>query len=331
MNAIIKGAIISSTGAVLLGASLTLSSATAVSGASRIHLDKSSIKCSKSGQTAFCFTVQNTGSGNAIEGEANSGTGVYGSSSTGDGVNSFSTSGAGVAAISLNGPGLSANSTYGVGVSSQSSSGDGVDGISSSGYGVYGYSSSYVAGYFENDAGSVYTVYAQNDAAGGPPLVAYNSRTSNGLEVDAGGDGTFSGSVTAYGGYKTGQRARGGLHVEAFSPESTRATIEDTGTARLESGEGAVRSDSVFASAIDAARDYQVFLTPGGDTRGLYVAAKYEGGFIVRENERGRSSVYFDYRVVAHPYGASDARLPQLTVKPLPVPRLPRHAQPRQP
>ncbi len=98
--------------------------------------------------------------------------------------------------------------------------------------------------------------------------------------------------------------------------------MEDTGTARLLNGEGAVRFDPAFASTIDASRGYQVFLTPNGDTRGLYVSAKYEGGFIVRENEHGRSSVHFDYRVVAHPYGASDVRLPRLSIKP------PTHAKP---
>ena len=122
------------------------------------------------------------------------------------------------------------------------------------------------------------------------------------------------------------------MAAQAFSSESTRATIEDTGRARLEGGEGAVRFDSAFASTIDAARGYQVFLTPNGETRGwLYVAEKYEGGFIVREGLHGRSSVYFDYRVVAHPYGASDARLPQLQIKRPPIPRLPHHTQPQQP
>jgi hypothetical protein len=48
----------------------------------------------------------------------------------------------------------------------------------------------------------------------------------------------------------------------------------------------------------------------------LYVAVKYERGFVVREVERGRSSLNFDYRIVAHPYGASDARLPRITLKP---------------
>jgi len=36
---------------------------------------------------------------------------------------------------------------------------------------------------------------------------------------------------------------------------------------------------------------------------------------VVREAEHGRSSIYFDYRVVAHPVGSTTARLPQLNIK----------------
>lgn len=105
--------------------------------------------------------------------------------------------------------------------------------------------------------------------------------------------------------------------------------MEDTGTARLVDGEGAVRFDSAFASAIDANRGYQVFLTPDGDTRGLYFAAKYTGGFVVREVERGRSSLGFDYRIVAHPHHMSDARLPQVDIKGPALAHLKRPARPQ--
>jgi len=113
----------------------------------------------------------------------------------------------------------------------------------------------------------------------------------------------------------TNQRTRDGGRLGTFGTQSTRATIEDTGTSRLMNGEGAVRFDAAFARTLDLRQGYQVFLTPDGDTRGLYVAAKYEGGFIVRETEHGRSSIDFDYRVVAHPYGANEARLPELNLK----------------
>ena len=58
---------------------------------------------------------------------------------------------------------------------------------------------------------------------------------------------------------------------------------------------------------------YYVFLTPLGDTRGLYVSVKTPAAFQVRETLRGRNSLAFDYRIVAHPLGASNDRLPAVT------------------
>jgi hypothetical protein len=81
MKAIAKGAVVASAGASLLGASLALSSATVVSGASRVHPDKSSISCCKN--SGYCFTVKNTGSGNAVVGAAASAVGVSGGGYTG--------------------------------------------------------------------------------------------------------------------------------------------------------------------------------------------------------------------------------------------------------
>jgi hypothetical protein len=333
MNTIIRGAVIGGAGALLLGASLALSSATVVSGASQTHPDatmgKTSIKCNSKGARAYCLTVQNTRSGNAIAGVAAKGIGVSASGYTGVYGSGTGSNSAGVYGTSPD-AGVYGISNPGYGVWGTSSSGDGVYGTSSSGEGVYGYSATNAGGFFENGTPYFSTLLVQSDDPAGTPLYVYNSVTEDGFVVDQDGDGYFSGNVAATG-YITDLRTRGGPRVEAFSPESTRATIEDTGTARLEGGEGAVRFDSAFAGTIDAARGYQVFLTPNGDTRGLYVAAKYEGGFIVRENEHGRSSVYFDYRVVAHPYGASDARLPQLNLKRPPIPHFPRHVQLPQP
>jgi len=348
MKAIVRGAVINGAGALLLGASLALSSATVVSSATRAHpganpTPAKATTCSlKSG---FCLSVENTGQGSALGGSANSGgTGVAGSSGSGYGVWATSASndaiygetlggaGAGVyGQAEGSGAGVYGTSANGAGVTGESTSSYGIQGRSTNYVGVFGYSSNEYAAYFENATGNYAALTVENSAAGGYLLSAFNGSTGDNVLIDADADGIFDGYVEAYGGFSTVRRARDGLRHEAFGAESTTATIEDTGTARLEAGEGAVRFDSAFASTIDVARGYQVFLTPDGDTRGLYIAAKYEGGFIVRENERGRSSVYFDYRVVAHPYGASDARLPQAEIKRPPMPRLPQHTQPRQP
>ena len=365
MKAIVKGAVISSAGALLLGASLALSSATVVSGATRAHpgAKAAPAKTETCNAKSSCLTVSNTGEGSAINGSAGSGYGVWGSSdnnigvygasnsdgvegdaqTSGNGVYGLSSSGNGVYGDAQGGgAGVSGLSASGYGVSGQSTNGTGVYGSTQGGlYGVYGQapgtavfgqatSSAGIGGYFENNNGTYPALYATN-LADGPLLTVLNNVSGDGFSVDASGDGIFSGYVEAKS-FNTDQPTRGGPHLEAFGSESTRAMIEDTGTARLEGGEGVVRFDSALASTIDAARGYQVFLTPNGETRGwLYVAAKYEGGFIVREGLRGRSSVYFDYRVVAHPYGASDARLPQVEIKQPPIPRLPHHSQPQHP
>jgi hypothetical protein len=87
-----------------------------------------------------------------------------------------------------------------------------------------------------------------------------------------------------------------------------------------------------IARRISANRGYQVFLTPGGDTRGLYVAAKYTGGFTVREMQGGRSNIPFDYHVyatTAAPAAQSAVNGPRaLPLQPGPLPAV---AAPRPP
>jgi hypothetical protein len=336
----IKSATFAGAAALLLGASLALSSARTASSAStpiapnRIHPDKkTSITCNK---TTNCFTVTNTGSGNAVAGQANYGAGLYGFSTSSTGLYGQSTYDFGVYGTSQHSYGVDGYSQSSTGVYGASSAGDGVYGTSSSGHGVYGYTTGYTgtAGFMEASPYNTYfALIAQADNTYGSPFRAYNKANDAYFYVDPYGDGYFTGSVTAVEGYQTGIRTRSGDHVRSFGTESTQATIEDTGTARLEAGEGVVRFDSTFASTIDASRGYQVFLTPNGETRGwLYVAAKYEGGFIVREGLRGRSSTYFDYRVVAHPYGSSNSRLPRVNVNlPALPPNRPRSATHIQP
>jgi hypothetical protein len=58
-----------------------------------------------------------------------------------------------------------------------------------------------------------------------------------------------------------------------------------------------------------------VFLTPQGDCNGLYVAQKSSAGFEVRELRGGRSSLTFDYRIVAKPLHDRSTKLPMVTLK----------------
>ncbi len=173
--------------------------------------------------------------------------------------------------------------------------------------GISASSKNNIAGFFRAPVTGLYVVGSNEDST---PLIVDGSSPVHAFFVDGSGNGLFAGDVRAQAFIVDSKRD--GKTVGAFALESTRASIEDVGSARMTNGRGIIRFDEAFARAIDASSGYQVFLTPGGDTHGLYVAEKFAGGFIVRESEGGRSSIAFDYRVVARPAGASSARLPEL-------------------
>ena len=55
-----------------------------------------------------------------------------------------------------------------------------------------------------------------------------------------------------------------------------------------------------------------MFFTPNADCKGLYVAERRPNGFLVRELGRGKSTVSFDYRIVAPRRGFETVRLHEL-------------------
>jgi hypothetical protein len=83
---------------------------------------------------------------------------------------------------------------------------------------------------------------------------------------------------------------------------------EDFGNGQLHSGVAEVALRPSFLDTADIQSGYHVFLTPNGDSRGLFVARKTADGFEVREHGGGKSNVSFDYRLVAR------ARTPQTAV-----------------
>lgn len=141
-------------------------------------------------------------------------------------------------------------------------------------------------------------------------IEAYNSHTGSQLLVfDNAGNLGVTGFIVS------GQDCSGcGAHRKVLSYTATLSvpTIEDVGEGQLRGGQALVDIDHSFRSAIDPAAGYLVLLTPEGDTRGLYVAERRTGRFVVRENGSGRSSVGFAYRIVAHPYGTHAPRLPMV-------------------
>lgn len=89
--------------------------------------------------------------------------------------------------------------------------------------------------------------------------------------------------------------------------------MEDFGSGALVHGILKVTLDPAFAQTVNAGVEYHVFLTPGGDCKGLYVTNRTAEGFEVRELGGGISSVAFDYRIVARRAGYEAQRLTDVT------------------
>ncbi len=276
------------------------------------------------------------GSGTAcVEGDSSGSKtwGVYGLGATADGIHGVTSStngNSGTSGISIGTSG-SAHGVYG-----RSSNGQGVYGTSTTTNGVEGHSSgsggSGVAGIqrgmSSNSGDGVYSesadttnfyeaIEAKADSSNTYIFEGFNASTNGLCTID------YNAALACTGGavvknVRTRHLNAGGQHVLAYASESASATIEDVGTARMTGDVANVTIDPAFASVIDR-KWYYVFVTPLGDTRGLYVSMKTPTAFQVREDGGGRSRVEFDYRIVAHPLDAKNDRLP-----PAPAMRSPR-------
>lgn len=230
----------------------------------------------------------------------------------------------------------------GTGVLGDSGSGDGVQGFSTSGRGVYGESvgpNPAVQGH-----GQQHGIWGSSESPGwgvigvaGPDPTnpdpysyagAFFGRTwVYGLLV-VGGDVQINGALKVWGSPKSSVVGHpDGSHRLLYTMESP---FEDFGTANLSRGSVKVRLDRDFAAVVRT-RGYHVFLTPEGKSNGLYVSRKKRTGFEVREQQSGKSSIRFSYRVVARRKDIHGTRLPK--VKPPEVakpPKLPRKKLPRE-
>jgi hypothetical protein len=103
--------------------------------------------------------------------------------------------------------------------------------------------------------------------------------------------------------------------VALYSVQSPENWFEDFGSGTLSNGAATVTLDSTFTQTVNTGMTYHVFLTPKGDSEGLYVSNETPQGFEVREQRGGRSSVAFDYRIVAKRVGFESVRLADITAQ----------------
>jgi hypothetical protein len=118
------------------------------------------------------------------------------------------------------------------------------------------------------------------------------------------------GDTTATGTKHAAVPLQNGQMVDVTVMESPEVWFEDFGSGRLSGGITTISLDSKFTQIVNLSSGYHVFLTPEGDCKGLFVTSKTNHGFEVRELSGGRSSVEFDYRIVAHRNGYEAERLP---------------------
>ena len=104
-----------------------------------------------------------------------------------------------------------------------------------------------------------------------------------------------------------------GRQVKLYGVASPENWFEDFGSGQLSGGIANISLDPAFASTVNAAETYRVFLTPSGDCNGLFVASKTASGFEVRELGGGVSSISFDYRIVAKRRGYESVRMEDIT------------------
>jgi hypothetical protein len=206
----------------------------------------------------------------------NAGSGIRGEASgNGYGVLGTSNSGNGVLGTSSNG------------VVGSSTSSTGVSGISNSGFaGVSGSSISGFGGFFT-----------------GPP-------STNGSS----GSLFLSGNVVkSQGEYSEALPHPDGSQRLLYAPLSPESWYEDFGRGELVEGRGRVEFDPDFAAilGIDDGH-YHVFLTPEGDSNGLYVSSRSPTAFEVHEQQGDTSSLTFSYRVVAKRKDSQPERLAKL-------------------
>jgi hypothetical protein len=220
----------------------------------------------------------------AVYGESNANFGCYGHSNGSIGVVGEAVNGEGVYGVSTNNVGVRGDASTGAGVLGLSNI-IGVQGQSGAGLGVYGFST------------------ANSGVVG---------ETTSGLAGEFRGDVFVTGSLTAASKSAYVPLADGSVR-RLYCMEAPEAVFEDFGEAKLGGGKASVALDGEFGATVrtDA---YQVFLTPYGECRGLYVASRSSTGFEVRELGGGTSDLGFGYRIVAKRKDPRGTRLEKVNV-----------------
>jgi hypothetical protein len=273
--------------------------------------------------------------GLAVEARSNGPTAIFASSGSGPAIYAISESGPVIsatlnplstdpkrAAVEGNSYDIDQLGATANGVHGGSTHGYGVEAVSADGVGLYALStdSDGIWAITENRGGGSRAVNAQAENNGtGIFGVSYGKRGIS----QTGFAGKFWGQVLVQGrlvvtGTKSAAVAHpDGSHRLLYSLESPESWFEDFGEGKLSRGRGQVKLNADFAALVST-DSYHVFLTPKGDSNGLYVSQQSRSGFEVREQKGGKSTLTFSYRVVAHRKDTQGRRLERVAIPKLP-------------
>lgn len=155
------------------------------------------------------------------------------------------------------------------------------------------------------------TAYLDNEDssdASAPVLETVGGTFGGVCTVDVSGNLFCSGSKSAVVPVDGGSKK-----VALYAIEAPENWFEDAGSGQLSNGSAVIQLENMFGQAVNTEIDYHVFLTPGGDCKGLYVAQKSATSFEVHELGGGTSSVAFDYRIMAKRKGFESIRMADKT------------------
>jgi hypothetical protein len=172
------------------------------------------------------------------------------------------------------------------------------------------------AGIFFNDSSTSSTILVLNNYSGGP---TGKIASGIGTVLRAGGPGgtcgiNQTGNLSCTGQVKTLVSTKDGARqLETYSVQSSENWMEDYGSGQLQNGTATIQIEPAFAQTVNTGVEFHVFLTPGGDCKGLYVTNKTAGSFEVHELGGGASTIPFDYKIVAKRNGLETQRLTDVT------------------
>ena len=161
-----------------------------------------------------------------------------------------------------------------------------------------------------NNSSDIATAWIVNLANGPTTTVVRAAGSTGSCSISGGGDTACTGALKSVVATTSSAGAR---RVETYSMQSPENWFEDFGSGALSNGAATVRLDAAFTQTVNTGIEYHVFLTPNGDSNGLYVSQKTATSFEVREQGGGTSSIAFDYRIVAKRVGYEKVRLADVT------------------